>query len=64
MVNEKADSCLSCQAATTGKAKRLEPLQMTPPPSAPWKELSMDRQVVYVTLIRCIQSSSARRGEM
>ena len=42
MVKEKVDSCLSCQAATTGNAQRLEPLQMTPLPRAPWKELSMD----------------------
>ena len=42
MVKEKVDSCLSCQTATTGTAQRLEPLQMTPLPRAPWKELSMD----------------------
>ena len=42
MVKEKVDSCLSCQAATTGNAQRLEPLQMTPLPRAAWKELSMD----------------------
>ena len=42
MVKEKVDSCLPCQAATTCKAQRLEPLRMTPLPTAPWKELAMD----------------------
>ena len=30
MAKEKVDSCLSCQAATTGNAQRLELLQITP----------------------------------
>ena len=42
MVKGKVNSCLSCQAATTGNALRLEPLEVTPLPRAPWKELSMD----------------------
>ena len=42
MVKEKVDCCLPCQAATTCKAQRLEPLRMTPLPTAPWKELTMD----------------------
>ena len=42
MVKEKVDCCLPCQAATTCKAQRLEPLRMTPLPTAPWKELAMD----------------------
>ena len=42
MVKEKVDSCLPCQAATTCKAQRCEPLRMTPLPTAPWKELAMD----------------------
>ena len=42
MVKEKVDSCLPCQATTTSKAERLEPLKMTPLPNAPWKELAMD----------------------
>nr|XP_058973198.1 uncharacterized protein K02A2.6-like [Pocillopora verrucosa] len=42
MVKEKVDSCLPCQATTTSKAERLEPLKMTQLPNAPWKELAMD----------------------
>ena len=42
MVKEKVDSCLPCQEETTCKAQRLEPLRMTPLPTAPWKELAMD----------------------
>ena len=42
MVKEKVDSCLPCQAATNCKAQRLEPLWVTPLPTAPWKEFAMD----------------------
>ena len=42
MVHEEVDSWLPCQAATTGKAERLEPLKMTTLPNAPWKKLAMD----------------------
>lgn len=42
MVKEKVESCLPCQAATTGKAERLKPRKMATPPSALWKELAMD----------------------
>ena len=42
MVKEKVESCLPCQAATTGKAERVKPRKMATPPSALWKELAMD----------------------
>ena len=40
MVKEKVDNCLACQAATPSKSSRIEPLQMTPLPSGPWKMLA------------------------
>ena len=42
MVKERIDNCIPCQAATPGTSPRLEPLRMTPLPSAPWKELAAD----------------------
>ena len=39
-VESVVKSCIPCQA--TVETKRLEPLQMSPLPSGPWKELSMD----------------------
>ena len=41
LAEEKVKNCLSCQAAST-KSPPLEPLRMTPLPSAPWKELAVD----------------------
>ena len=42
MVKDKVDNCLACQAVTPSKSSRIEPLQMTPLPSGPWKMLAMD----------------------
>ena len=42
MVKDKVDNCLACQAETPRKSSRIEPLQMTPLPSGPWKMLAMD----------------------
>ena len=42
MVKKKVDNCLACQAVTPSKSSRIEPLQMTPLPSGPWKMLAMD----------------------
>ena len=42
MVKDKVDNCLACQAVTPSKSSRVEPLQMTPLPSGPWKMLAMD----------------------
>ena len=42
MVKEKVDNCLACQAVTPSKSSRIEPQQMTPLPSGPWKMLAMD----------------------
>ena len=42
MVKDKVDNCLACQAVTLSKSSRIEPLQMTPLPSGPWKILAMD----------------------
>jgi len=42
MVKDKVDNCLACQAVTPNKTSRIEPLQMTPLPSGPWKMLAMD----------------------
>ena len=42
MVKDKVDNCLACQAVTPCKPSRVEPLQMTPLPSGPWKMLAMD----------------------
>ena len=39
-VESAIKSCIPCQA--TVETKRLEPLQMSPLPSGPWKEISMD----------------------
>ena len=41
LAEEKVKNCLSCQAAST-KSPPLEPLRMTPLPSAPWKEVAVD----------------------
>ena len=41
LADEKVKNCLSCQAAST-KSPPLEPLRMTPLPSAPWKEVAVD----------------------
>ena len=42
MVKDKVDNCLACQGVTPSKSSRIEPLQMTPLPSGPWKMLAMD----------------------
>ena len=42
MVKDKVDNCLACQTVTPSKSSRIEPLQMTPLPSGPWKMLAMD----------------------
>ena len=42
MVKDKVDNYLACQAVTPSKSSRIEPLQMTPLPSGPWKMLAMD----------------------
>ena len=42
MVKDKIDNCLACQAVTPSESSRIEPLQMTPLPSGPWKMLAMD----------------------
>jgi len=42
MVKDKVDNCLACQAVTPSKSSQIEPLQMTPLPSGPWKLLAMD----------------------
>ena len=42
MVKDKVDNCLACQEVTPSKSSRIEPLQMTPFPSGPWKMLAMD----------------------
>ena len=41
MVEHKVKECLSCQAATSN-AEKIEPLNMTPMPEAPWTEVAMD----------------------
>ena len=41
LAEEKVKNCLSCQAVST-KSPPLEPLRMTPLPSAPWKEVAVD----------------------
>ena len=42
MVKDKVDNCLASQAVTLSKSSRIEPLQMTPLPSRPWKMPAMD----------------------
>ena len=42
MVKDRIDNCLACQAVTPSKSSRIEPLQMTPLPSGPWKKLAVD----------------------
>ena len=41
MAEQKVQNCLSCQAATA-KSPSIEPLRMTPLPSARWKEVAVD----------------------
>ena len=67
MVKEKVDSCLSCQAATTSKAERLEPPRMTPLPNTPWKDLAMDflgslpsGEYLMLSIDRCVWASYIR----
>ena len=42
MVENRIKTCITCQAATQGTMPRLEPLNMTPLPKAPWKEIAVD----------------------
>jgi len=41
LAEEKVKNCLSCQAASN-TLPPLEPLRMTPLPSAPWKDVAVD----------------------
>ena len=42
MVKDIVDNFLACKAVTPSKSSRIEPLQMTPLSSGPWKMLAMD----------------------
>lgn len=42
MVESRIKNCVPCQAATQGTTPSPEPLNMTPLPKAPWKEVAVD----------------------